>query len=427
MARTEKSKFSALKPFFVTMQKINKTKRNNLKSNAFDQMLAEEMFSIKQHLSDMDMSDPSPVTKITKSHLQTPTLEIKQKWAVIESMARSNVIENVIKKSDKSDEIRPDATQTVINLPVGNTKQDLVAEPSKIAIRDERTVSKQSGNKKNIGLRSLEEHDHNLSDKSTRHPKTCTCMRHNSQTTCTHRCTQNSYFMQFDENSSSHECTHNYECTHTHDCSSTYDCTTAHECPSTHECHSPKDCCTSHLNYPEKSTICPVMYTFTTDLDTFIPPLAYPGYQGYYIPQPYFIADKTDKPRKKKTKKHKRRKTTPCNDDLYYDGNSKYSDDDYLEYDSTTKTKMRLKESTSKIDYVEKQPENDENNVKQDGCMYEANKDKFVNEIVDDLRTHYSDSVIKHCYCSSSSQHKILPTVFACCVCVLYTLVYNFI
>lgn len=63
---------------------------NNLKSNFFDKMLSNEMLSIKQHIYEKDSSYGSTVYLTFRNSVQTPTLEIKQKWLLEKSLVMPN-------------------------------------------------------------------------------------------------------------------------------------------------------------------------------------------------------------------------------------------------------------------------------------------------------------------------------------------------
>lgn len=99
---------------------------------------------------------------------------------------------------------------------------------------------------------------------------------------------------------------------------------------------------------------------------------------------------------------------------LYYDDNDDEKDDNHCDHDhdhhkETTKKKKdrHPKDYVVDIDYdVPREPE-----VKWNTAFFEARPNKLVKDLIDDLIKLFPDSVIKKCYCSSSSNHSC-TTVF---------------
>lgn len=370
------------------IQNLTKTKSPNLKSNVFDKMLSDEMFSIKQHFYEKDMTYSSSVYISTQSNIPTPTLEVKQKWPLGEFMSKLNKIEEIKQYADESDSFNE-----VINKTILNDSTSLESNVPEV-INEEPIISIGQQNKpknKIIDLRSLPE--------STLNPiyysKVCTCLKSNEMTTCTHRCTgSNSY----------HKCTRN-------PCNSvpTPIMRPSHQCTHTVSKACPK--CTSYTQY------------FSTTLIPFTMGV-YPAV-NYYVPvqsnipykNPYYHPDILNE--LKIPVKLKRRKTTRhhrTNEGLYYDSNdsreSQY--DEYLENDK--QYKPRLKQPTARDDEDEGDfvPfEYNDITVKEDKLkkkipinagVYDANQNKFVKDIINDLKTYYGETVIKDCYCSSSTK-----------------------
>ncbi|XP_028025768.1 uncharacterized protein LOC114239680 [Bombyx mandarina] len=77
-------------------------RKPNLKSNVFDKMLSDEMLSMKQQSHEKDMTYSPSILTWNKASIPTPTLELKQKWPVIEFLANSGRSENDSQENNDS-------------------------------------------------------------------------------------------------------------------------------------------------------------------------------------------------------------------------------------------------------------------------------------------------------------------------------------
>ncbi|KAJ0178898.1 hypothetical protein K1T71_005673 [Dendrolimus kikuchii] len=331
--------FTTRKPMFKTIQNFSKAISGDLKSNVFDKMLSDEMYSIKKHFHDRDTANGATIKLSTEIDAPTPTLQILQKWSVVELLNTLHEIDNV--------------KQNFRELNENCSAKEVVDKE----VNKEELVEKNISNDKVIELRSLSHHlpSHELNnyDQSSE----CSCLESNTCTTCTHRTTDRN--VKF--------------CSHT-----------------------------------EKSTqmsfIYPTMYLSYQPV--YLNPVTEMPYKLTYY-QPNVVNDL------KFTRKKKHRKTTSrdSEEDLYYDSND-------------SKGKHRLNKHYSEhrdvIEYKDKEINGDfiinvdydlesnkkvvsENDIKIHERPYDINKQRLVNNIVGDLNKFYRDSVIKKCYCSSSS------------------------
>lgn len=87
-AKNKNSDPTTPNPMFLNTKNLTSKHSYNLKSNVFDQMLSDEMLSMKQRLFEKDLAYTSNVQTATKSNVATPTLEVKQKWPVVNLFTR---------------------------------------------------------------------------------------------------------------------------------------------------------------------------------------------------------------------------------------------------------------------------------------------------------------------------------------------------
>lgn len=375
-------------------------------------MLSDELLSIKQHIYDKDgryLSDRI----VSKSNVPTPTLEIKQKWPVIEFLSKLNKLKEIdryVKQgtgNNVDNEFKSDYTETIERSTIAistymKKENNTLSKGEKIKeeeIRQELLVQKMKGRKsmqKVIGLRSLYQ---NTDKRQLTNNRRCSCDSKNSVTcepqlagSTTHKCTR---------------CTHGVEspcdsaCTQTSTpcpvttCSHTSTCATV---PSS----TPGDGCGKCTRVPCTSTGCSTRVSYTAF--PFYVPFQYPMQTANPIAY-YFTTQLPDYEFTREPKHHstKRRKV----DYYYYDDNSK--EDDYLEYSIKKETRSPVKGSCRdvvlKLDYtdqVHKRPSQSCDGV------YDVGKNKFINEIVQDLKMYYPEAVVKDCYCKSSSVQSIL-------------------
>lgn len=375
-------------------------------------MLSDELLSIKQHIYDKDgryLSD----RPASKSNVPTPTLEIKQKWPVIEFLSKLNKIKETdqyVKQENENNvvnEFKTDYTETnkrstiAISMPMekeNNTLSNAELSNGK-EVRQELLIQKMKGRKsiqKVIGLRSLYQ---NTDERQLTNNRRCSCDSKNSATcepphagSSTRKCTR---------------CSHGVESP----CDSA--CTqTSTPCPIT-TCSHTSTCATVPSSGPgDNCGKCTRVSCTSTGCSTRVSYSAFPFYMPFQYPVQtanpiafYFTTQLGDYDFSREPKHHstKRRKA----DYYYYDENNK--DDDYLEYSIKKETRSPVKGSCRdvvlKIDYtdqVQKRP-----NQFCDG-VYDISKNKFVNEIVQDLKMYYPEAVVKDCFCKSSSVQSIL-------------------
>ncbi|XP_028175779.1 uncharacterized protein LOC114364002 [Ostrinia furnacalis] len=337
---------------FQIIQNLTNTKAPNLKSNVFDKMLSDEMLSIKRHFYDKDVRSTTSVTTPTKNNPPTPTLELKQKWPLIGFTEKPvNIIrnENSLKTNNKIRKILP-------AFKIGDKSDNIEEELQNV----EKTIDK---NDKVLGLRSLPEvrqPSHRNIYQQTEY-KMCTCMKTNPST-CSHRCTGGSTA-----------------------CS--------HSTPTSNCLH-----CTQTI---PQYTVSPVYYQpYFVGMTTHVPYI-----NAYYHPD---VINELKVPRKPK---HRKTTTPHIDKELYYDTDDPNSDqhkdnyDENLDYyeDVSKHNKNEEKEHTIKLHAVERD-EKGKRKHKHKNCHVKGDtRKKLVQDIFDDLKTYYSDSVIKDCYCTSSS------------------------
>lgn len=374
-------------------------------------MLSDELLSIKQHIYDKDGRYQSDRIA-SKSNVHTPTLEIKQKWPVIDFLSKLNKIKendqymNQETGNNVVNEFKPDYTErnerstiaiSTYTKEVNNTLSN--AELNKEEEVRHQLVQKMKGGKsihKVIGLRSLYQ---NTDERQLTNNRRCACDNKNSATcepqqagSSTHKCTRCSHGV---ESPCDSACTQTSTPCPITTCSHTSTCATV---PSS----TPGDSCGKCTRVACTSTGCSTRVSYSAF--PFYMPFQYPVQTANPIAY-YFTTELADYGFTREPKHHstKRRKV----DYYYYDDNSK--EDDYLEYSITKETRSPVKGSCRdvmlKIDYtdkIQKKP-----NQLCDG-VYDVSKNKFVNEIVQDLKMYYPESVVKDCYCKSSSVQSIL-------------------
>lgn len=341
------------------------TKAADLKSNVFDKMLSDEMLSIKKHFYKQDnIRSTISVRTSTKNNAATPTLEVKQKWAMIGFTQKPvNVFrdENTLKNNDKISKLLP-------GFIIGGKSDDIERESEQV-----------KGNEKVLELRSLPNAVHGRSCQGQRN-KVCTCMKSNLCTSCSRRCTG---------------------------AGTTATRSQSYGCSSTTQKH-------------------PISYI-------------------YY--QPYFVGVTTQSPyvinELEVTGSKHRKSTKPCiyKEMYYYDSNvpndlpNKHNGiyyDDYLDYYKDVERqpeKTEEVEDTMKIHMIEYDNEEKNKHIhkneKNNHHGHLKTRNKLVQNLFDDLKNYYSDSVIKDCYCVSSSSifivggnHYLLFIAFILCLIV---------
>ncbi|XP_052749327.1 uncharacterized protein LOC116413289 [Galleria mellonella] len=341
------------KPFFQIIQNMTNTKISNLKYNIFDKMLSDEMLSIKRQFQEKDLSY-IPVQIITNVSVQTPTLEIKQKWTAVDyEYTTTNYIRDV-----------KNITKQIINAAV---KEEDNAKTANKNVVDEKLT------KKALGLRSLHHitaipaHVSHLITSN----KSCTSMKTNPFAICSHKHT-----------AISEKCTHTSGTTKRPQCTQTLS------------------------SLPTFSSMYVPYQTYFIGL-----PINTPNkHSDYYN-------DERDDYELKIKEKHKTKpyndadlyyEETEDTVPLKVIDNNKYYNYDYFNNKAVTLKPFKIDVSKNIINNVDY----DDNAVKIDTInkdtinlnMDNLNQDKLVNDIVNDLRKFYSDIVIKDCYCSSESK-----------------------
>ncbi|CAG9795161.1 unnamed protein product [Diatraea saccharalis] len=344
-------------------------------------MLSDEMLSIKYHFYEQDKKT-STVAMTSKGKLATPTLEVKQKWPFGDFNTKLN---------DDDESYQTDGMNNVTS-------------------RDSKQYKTNKNQNKILELRSLPEATPHFPHPIYLHHETkrCTCVKHlftgmtSTPGTCRSRsiCTKSS----LDQCSrcSSTLCTQNINL-----CGGTELVTQS----DVHLCTQSGSCSESN------SQLC--THKECTRGETFYSTAFYVTYQPFFIgiTQPsnvlYYHPDVVNQMKLPKRKKH--RKTTTRNnndDDLYYDDeieilkgqideNDKDSYEDFID-DNKSRDQSR---HTGIILDTSKKGENigtpEINKDRKDKKL--MIKEKTIYDILHDLKTYYSDSVIKDCYCSLMS------------------------
>lgn len=325
----------------------------NLKSNIFDNMLSNEMFSIKQQLYEKNETSMSPFFITFKNSIATPTLELNQRWLIEKSSSQS---EDEHKKAN-------------INKAYITNDQKNLSSPKMDENDKDDEKSNDSIDSKVLGVRSFELPVHHL-EKSNNHQCTkrqCTCMKTNPLTTCSFRCSD-----------------------HT------------------------KKICTHTENYAAANPQC------TRNVMPFT-------YYPYYVYSTLFLGVPTDSSiayyhpdvtNELKLPKHKYSKIKKPSVDLYLesDDNKYYDEKEYLENqysdeENLKNPKNKYEKGKTKIpknmktvyfiNFKEEKPMSETDKLN-DGYLQVVDRDKFVKDVVEDLKVYYSDAVIKDCYCSLS-------------------------
>lgn len=371
-------------------------------------MLSDELLSIKQHIYEKEGRYVSDRT-VSKSSVPTPTLEIKQKWPVIDFLSKLNKIKNpdqYVKQGNNVDnELTPDYTETNERSTIAistymeeeNNSLSHTEQIKEEKIRQELLVQKIKGRKslpKVIGLRSLYQ---NTDERQLKNNRRCSCDNKNSIT-----------FEPLLAGSSTHKCS---RCTHGEELPCESACTqTSTSCPLT-TCSHTSACATIPSSTPSDNCgKCTRVSCTSTGCSTRVSYTAFPFYMPFQYPMQtanpiaYYYTTQLDYgfTREPKHRSTKRRKV-----DYYYYDDSK--EDDYLEYSIKKETRSPVKGSCRdvvlKVDYTDKVQNRPDKLC--DG-VYDVNKNKFLNEIVQDLKMYYPEAVVKDCYCKSSSVQSIL-------------------
>ncbi|CAF4814805.1 unnamed protein product [Pieris macdunnoughi] len=311
----------------------------DLKANIFDKMLSDEMLSIKQQIFERN-STPSTVQISSKRYVPTPILELQQRWPI------DRIQSNKEKKLDFEKHMKR------------------IDETADTEESNEQEVSKCKSNctsERVLELRSLSDKLHKI-DIPTKYP------RLSKQCTCTNGAE------------------HSHTSVHKHTKH-----TLGFKKPEEQNSRNPNECTRS------TSTVPPITYPFyITYSPYFVGTVA--DYTNFYY-HPDAISD-LKIPKHHKNRKHKK----PASEEI---DNSLENDRDYVydEYDEYTKSTRRHRDKTKPDDNfnIIVHPTNEPDSLNNREKFQVVEKDKFVEEIVEDLKMYYNEAVIKDCYCSSTT------------------------
>lgn len=353
---------------------------SNLKSNIFDKMLSEEMLAIKQNFHEKDSSHTPSIQITHKNNVATPTLEVKQKWPI-----RNLHIKSFSRADNESEIIFNDENKKgLLNLSNNISKKHIDED------RNSKSVCNSRSKDKIVELRSLPE---------VPAMKICSCMKTNPHTTCSQLCTGKDFIKAYQI------CTHEKNVNIKHECTRT----TSSKL--------------TYLSYP----VYPIYVTYPSYLY---------GISTYTV-NPYYHPNPINKIKISKTKRRRKSKrpftifiendqeNPPDNNVMYNPDSQEYYENSIESYDEdlikTSKRKStKLQNIVTNVDYDDDQilvstPKRN---------LFLVNRDVFVNNIVDDLKKHYNDVVIKDCYCSLSARSYVLNIFsFQSLICV-YLLIY---
>lgn len=348
------------------IQNLTSTKAPNLKSNIFDKMLSDEILSIKKHFYEQDISLPS-APRATVSNAPTPTLEVKQNWPM-----------KGFTKEPHYSELDQTAQKAHVKYRDGNKKEEQEKSSKENSKNEVINAENANVNEKVLGLRSLPDGvPHAYHSYVNRGDNTCTCIR-------THPTA----------------CTNHYLAMNSKICS-----------------HTPKPCTSSKPINPVSP------YYYATVQPYFVGVTQLPYINTYYHP---VVINEMKIP--KKTKRRKSTKTY-IDTDLYYDEDDHISYSKKPKYDYYGSYEYTEKDSFTDDDEMNIIREERKNKRKKKRRKYkidnfdttESKKEKLVQNLFDDLKTYYSDSIVKDCYCStwsSTSSNRYSPFIlyFLCLI-----------
>ncbi|CAG4919132.1 unnamed protein product [Colias eurytheme] len=318
-------------------------------------MLSDEMLSIKQQIYEKDTTYPPTVYIRTRGSIPTPTLELKQMWP--------------IEKLESNNEKKYNFEQHMKN--IDNTP--IQSEETQVSLKPKSESNNNNSDKEKVlELRSLSGKLHKkIKTSSLLHhfTKQCTCTNFNSQTTKSH---QHAHFPKNQEDSKLHFT----EAFHASDPNAHSKCSRTYPVSST-------------TSYPFYITYSPYFVGTVADLSNI-----------YYHPD---VISDSKRPKHHKNRKHKK----PTTEQVYEDD----SEESFEEYDEkTTRRKDKSRSNYEfKIVYEPTEPESDRQFENHN--IQTIDKDKFVENIVDDLKVYNNEAVIKDCYCSSCSFKKGLQII----------------
>lgn len=307
-------------------------------------MLSDEMHLIKQHFYDKDITTVASTKFLSEINAPTPTLQILQKWSVVELL-------NAPYEINSENQHSQDLKENDSNKQLKSNK-----------VNRQEILTKNISSDKVIELRSLSHHlPSHESNRYEQNSQLCSCLESNMCTTCTHSTPDKNV---------------NF-CTHIEESS-----------------HMPFIYPTMYMSYQ------PIYWNSVTEI---------PYRLTYYRPE--MLNDLN------LSKKKKHRKTTSRNDQeyLYYDDSNRNKEKHmpkkiFSEYIAKNNDKEINDDIIINVEYdVESDKKiNSGNDIRIHERPFGINKQRFVNNIVEDLNKLYRDSVIKKCYCSSSPMLRVL-------------------
>lgn len=335
------------------------------------------MLIIQQNLHRKDVNQIPSVHISTGNNAPKPTLEVKQKWSVI------NFLSNAITINESHHFIEGKKQNTTSNKTNTMNKNQFV---------DNFNETCNNSKDKIVELRSLNDITPDIiTSDDLENGRKCTCMKTNTYTRCSHRCTPNNIqVLNSEEHSQSLSNTD-------HLCSRTT--------PSIQD---------TQQNIP---------FYITTEMYNYYTITPYPVYYPWLI-------DIT----KKKSKHRKHKKPPEHLDGNYYESSEENNSQESTGYDdsiekikydlNTDKEEEKAKPSKGNViinvEYEDKETLHGEksdsiiDDILEQGAIQVSNKDKFTNQIVSDLEKYYNEVLIKDCYCSSATEIIISIRSFVC-------------
>ncbi|KPJ18960.1 hypothetical protein RR48_12471 [Papilio machaon] len=324
-------------------------------------MLSDEMLIIQQNLQRKDINQIPSVHISTGNNAPTPTLEVKQKWSVM------NFLSNAIALNE-SQEFTATKRQNKTDI-----KFQTINNKSQSGDKNKQQCCNNSRDKI-VELRSLNDITPDIvTSEYLQHGKICTCMNTNTYTSCNHRCTAPN----IQEHSQSHKSNTDHLCSRT--------------------------ITRSQGTQPN------IPFYITTEMYNFYTVTPYPIYYQW-------INDVT----KKKSKHRKNKKPPEHLDDVYYDYSEENNSQENTDFNDDNLEKIKYKINPDKdeekgksseekdvvinVEYKDMETPNSEKNedgviddILEQGEIQVSNKDKFTNQIFSDLKKYYNDVVIKDC------------------------------
>lgn len=334
----------------------NTIKAPNLKYNIFDKMLSNEMLSIKHHLFDKNSTYASSVYISLQDNVPTPTLELKQKWPIEKLLLKSKIESINVKSTEETDYDRKVVVFPPYSSITTTIDNQFHSERENIDYTKHKIIEVRSFSNKPVL--------HTKVPLVLRQKQICSCLKTNQDTTCSKHCT------------ASEGCSRTKKvCTHTDEYKT---------------CQS--ECTRTAFNNIMSITLYPYYPSYFLGVSTDPPNIYYhpnvinelklPKHKHRHSNKPYdYQLEENEKDDK--------------GENYYYEDTSKdyYSDPSVTEYKNKKCRKCKYKYNQNLLQTV------DFNS----GNLEVESKDRFIEEVVEDLKAYYSDAVIRDCYCSFSA------------------------